>query len=55
MLYDLLHYDLGDWHPRRIVRISALAKQHLGAPLADTLGGQWQSPQVMRLLDRLGL
>jgi hypothetical protein len=27
MLYDLLHYDLGDWHPRQIVRTAALAKQ----------------------------
>src|SRR5262249_35092084 len=27
MLYDLLHHDLGDWHPRRIVRTRALAKQ----------------------------
>jgi hypothetical protein len=27
MLYDLLNYDLGDWHPRQIVRTPALAKQ----------------------------
>jgi hypothetical protein len=27
MLYDLLHYDLGAWHPRQIVRTPALAKQ----------------------------
>jgi hypothetical protein len=27
LLYDLLHYDLGDWHPRQIVRTQALAKQ----------------------------
>jgi hypothetical protein len=27
MLYDLLHYDLGNWHPRQIVRTLALAKQ----------------------------
>jgi hypothetical protein len=27
MLFDLLHYDLGNWHPRQIVRTLALAKQ----------------------------
>jgi hypothetical protein len=27
MLYDLLNYDLCDWHPRQIVRTPALAKQ----------------------------
>src|SRR5262249_4480997 len=27
MLYDLLQMDLGDWHPRRIVRTAALAEQ----------------------------
>jgi hypothetical protein len=27
MLYDLLHRDLGDWHPRQIVRTAALAEQ----------------------------
>jgi hypothetical protein len=27
MLYDLLHRDLGDWHPRQIVRTEALGKQ----------------------------
>jgi hypothetical protein len=27
MMYDLLDRDLGDWHPRRIVRTAALAKQ----------------------------
>jgi hypothetical protein len=27
MLRDLLHYDLGDWHPRQIARTEALAKQ----------------------------
>jgi hypothetical protein len=27
MLFDLLHRDLGDWHPRQIVRTAALAKQ----------------------------
>jgi hypothetical protein len=27
MLFDLLHCDLGDWHPRQIVRTAALAKQ----------------------------
>jgi hypothetical protein len=27
MLYDLLNHDLGDWHPRQIVRTPALAKQ----------------------------
>jgi Family of unknown function (DUF5906) len=29
MLFDLLHYDLGDWHPRQIVRTQALAKQQV--------------------------
>jgi Family of unknown function (DUF5906)/RepB DNA-primase from phage plasmid len=27
MLYDLLHHDLGDWHPRQIVPTAALAAQ----------------------------
>jgi hypothetical protein len=27
MLYDLLHYDLDDWHPRQIVRTPALTRQ----------------------------
>jgi hypothetical protein len=27
MLFDLLHRDLGDWHPRQIVRTAALAEQ----------------------------
>jgi hypothetical protein len=27
MLYELLHYELCDWHPRQIVRTPALAKQ----------------------------
>jgi len=27
MLFDLLHHDLGDWHPRQIVRTAALAEQ----------------------------
>jgi hypothetical protein len=27
MLYDLLNYNLGGWHPRQIVRTPALAKQ----------------------------
>ena len=27
MLYDLLRMDLGDWHPRQIVRTAALADQ----------------------------
>jgi hypothetical protein len=27
MLFDLLHHDLGDWHPRQIVRTAALAAQ----------------------------
>jgi hypothetical protein len=27
MLYGLLHYKLGDWHPRQIVRTPALSKQ----------------------------
>jgi len=27
MLYDLLHRDLGNWHPRQIVRTRALSKQ----------------------------
>jgi hypothetical protein len=27
MLYDLLDYNLGSWHPRQIVRTQALAKQ----------------------------
>jgi hypothetical protein len=27
MLFDLLNYDLGDWHPRQIVRTAALAVQ----------------------------
>jgi hypothetical protein len=29
MLYDLLNFDLGDWHPRQIVRTAALAEQQL--------------------------
>jgi hypothetical protein len=27
MLYDLLHYDLGDWHPRRLPRNNEIASQ----------------------------
>ena len=27
MLYDLLHMDIGDWHPRRIPRTGALLQQ----------------------------
>ena len=27
MLFDLLHHQLGDWHPRQIVRTAALAEQ----------------------------
>ena len=27
MLFDLLHHDMGDWHPRQIVRTAALAEQ----------------------------
>jgi hypothetical protein len=27
MLYDLLHYPLGDWHPRQIFRTKALSRQ----------------------------
>jgi Family of unknown function (DUF5906)/RepB DNA-primase from phage plasmid len=29
MLYDLLHRELGDWHPRRIPKNAALGKQQL--------------------------
>jgi hypothetical protein len=29
MLYELLRMDLGDWHPRQIVRTEALVKQQL--------------------------
>jgi hypothetical protein len=29
MLYDLLKFDLGDWHPREIVRTAALAEQQV--------------------------
>jgi hypothetical protein len=29
MLYDLLRRDLGDWHPREIVRTAALAEQQI--------------------------
>jgi 8-oxo-dGTP pyrophosphatase MutT (NUDIX family) len=29
MLYDLLRFNLGDWHPREIVRTAALAEQQL--------------------------
>ena len=29
MLYDRLQFDLGDWHPREIVRTAALAEQQL--------------------------
>jgi hypothetical protein len=29
MLYDLLKVDIGDWHPRTIIRTEALAKQQL--------------------------
>jgi hypothetical protein len=37
------------------VRISALTKQHFGAPLADTLGGQWQCDcSIGSGCDRLG-
>ena len=27
MLYDLLQYDLGDWHPRELLRTTALLDQ----------------------------
>jgi hypothetical protein len=27
MLFELLYYDLGDWHPRQILRTAALAEQ----------------------------
>ena len=43
MLFDLLQFDLGDWHPREIVRTAALAEQHYKASRRSTSGGSKSS------------
>jgi hypothetical protein len=40
------------FEPESLVLVRAC---RCGAGIATVRGGQWQSPQVMRLLDRLGL